>query len=275
MAHTSVAAPADHAGFLIRESAEQYREKAKAYLSSHALADFRKCPLLFWKKRQGLISDEDRPAYALGRAAHKLILEGMDAFDAEYAVGGPINPKTGLAYGSRTKAYAEWAAAQDRDVLTEDQYSLVTSLAAGVSANDTARALLESGVPEGVARAEYRGVPCQSRLDWFSLDRGIADLKTCDDLTWFEPDARRYGYAHQMAFYQAVLRQLTREAFPVHVIAVEKKEPYRCGVWLMSNDVLAWARQENEAAIERLKSCEASGVWETGYEECRVFDYVS
>jgi hypothetical protein len=33
------------------------------------------------------------------------------------------------------------------------------------------------------------------------------DLKTCDDLTWFEADSRRYGYAHQLAFYRAVLKK--------------------------------------------------------------------
>ena len=37
-------------------------------------------------------------------------------------------------------------------------------------------------------------------MDWFDAHRGIADLKTCDNLDWFEADARRYGYAHQLAF---------------------------------------------------------------------------
>ena len=58
------------------------------------------------------------------------------------------------------------------------------------------------------------------------------DLKTCDDLTWFEADARKLGYLHQMAFYRAVLAQvLDGLLVPVHIIAVEKKEPFRCGVW--------------------------------------------
>ena len=33
--------------FLIHESAEEYHAKAKHYLSSHQLADFRKCPQLY------------------------------------------------------------------------------------------------------------------------------------------------------------------------------------------------------------------------------------
>jgi hypothetical protein len=51
---------------LLREPYEMYREKAKEYLSSHQLADFRKCPALYHKKRLGLLPNEDRPAYLLG-----------------------------------------------------------------------------------------------------------------------------------------------------------------------------------------------------------------
>jgi len=261
---------------LIRESDAEYREKAKAHLSSHALGDFRKCPQLYWKKRQGLVPDEDRPAYILGRAAHMLILEGSEAFEAGYAVGGPINEKTGKSYGARTRAYAEWAAAQDKAVITDEQYALITNLAASVDAHPVAVELLADGMAEGVARAEYCGLPAQARLDFYNPERGLIDLKTCDDLAWFEADARRYGYAHQMAFYHAMLGRLLGNLadIPVHIIAVEKKEPYRCGLWVMDEKVLAHARRENEAAIERLKACENSGAWPTGYEERRVFDYV-
>ena len=49
--------------FLIRESAEVYQAKAAEYLTSHQLADFRRCPLLYRKKKLGLVEDEDRPAF--------------------------------------------------------------------------------------------------------------------------------------------------------------------------------------------------------------------
>ncbi|MDP6557945.1 MAG: hypothetical protein QGG71_24975 [Pirellulaceae bacterium] len=49
--------------FLHHEPAEEYHDKAKHYLSSHALADFRRSPLLFHKKKSGLIRDEDRPKH--------------------------------------------------------------------------------------------------------------------------------------------------------------------------------------------------------------------
>jgi len=262
------------ASFLIRESAEVYHTKASEYLTSHQLADFRRCPLLYRKKKLGLVEDEDRPAYLVGRALHTLALEGDEAFGKEYAVGGPVNPRTGELYGANTKAFAEWAAQQGKPVLTMQQCERVERMAEGVRGHGLARDLLSEGTPEGVVRAEYCQMPCQIRMDWFDPHRGIVDLKTCDDLDWFEADARRYGYVHQVAFYQAVLSQVISVNQPVYFVAVEKKEPYRCGVWKVHEDVLAQARRENEAAIERLRRCMASDTWPSGYESLRVFDAV-
>jgi hypothetical protein len=94
---------------ILHEPAEQYHRQAKDNLSSHQLGDFRRCPLLYRKKKLGLIPDEDRPAYLLGRGLHTLVLEGRDRFEAEYAVGGPVNPKTGEVFGATTKAFADSA----------------------------------------------------------------------------------------------------------------------------------------------------------------------
>jgi hypothetical protein len=43
------------ASFLIRESAEVYQAKASEHLTSHQLADFRRCPLLYRKKKLGYL----------------------------------------------------------------------------------------------------------------------------------------------------------------------------------------------------------------------------
>lgn len=264
-----------HDDVLIAEPAETYHAQAGKYLSSHLLAAFRRCPLLYQKHVLRLVDDADRPAFLVGRAAHVRILEGRDEYQRQFAVGGPINPKTGKPYGANTNAYAEWAAAQGKPVLTEDQAQLVESMAVGVAMNDHAVDLISDGQAEGVTRATYEGVPCQIRLDWFTRSQGIVDLKTADDLTYFEADARRYGYAYQLAFYRAVLALvMDGELSPVHLIAVEKKEPFRCGVWRISDDTLDQCARENAAAIRRLRDCNRLGHWPTGYEEIRVFDAI-
>jgi len=143
-------------------------------------------------------------SWSVGRALHTLVLEGRDTFEDRYAVGGPVNPKTGQLYGSNTKAFAQWAAEQGRPVLTLEQFDLIERMAEAVEQHELAQEMLSHGIPEGVVRAEYCGLPCQVRMDWFDPRAGLVELKTCDDLDWFESDARRYGYVYQVAFYQAV-----------------------------------------------------------------------
>lgn len=260
--------------FLIREPSEVYHAKSKEHLTSHALADFRENPLLYRKRQLGLVVEEDRPAFQVGRAAHTLILEGRDAYRRQYAFGGPTNPATGKLFDSRSKAYQEWAERQAKPVLTDRQAALIEELAAAVQRHPVAGELLAEGVPESVLRCAYRGVPCQARLDWLNPARGLVDLKTCDHLKYLEADARSFGYLHQLAFYRALLTLQTGEPVPVYLIAVEKREPFRCGVWRIEPSVLAACERDNEAALERLVRCRQLDHWPTGYEELRVFDHI-
>ena len=261
--------------WLIAEPAEIYHAKSAENLSSHQLADFRKCPYLYWKKHSGLIADKDSSAYAFGRAAHTLILEGRDVFDAEYAVGGPVNPKTGKPFGTATKAFANWMLDTGKSAaVSNDDFVTLELMQRAVLTHPNASSLVTGGIAEGVIRADYCGMPCQIRMDYFHPKRGLVDLKTCDDLTWFESDARRFGYLHQLAFYHAILQQVTGQDFQVHIIVIEKKEPLRCGVWRIAPVALDFARRENEAAIARLKTCQETGTFPTGYELIRIYDTI-
>jgi len=261
---------------IIAEPADVYHGKARKFLSSHQLADFRKSPLLYHRKKLGLIPDQDSPAYQVGRAAHTLILEGQDRFQEEYATGGPVNPNTDQIYGSQTKKYKEWVESVGKPVIPEAQVELIERMAAGVQAHPATADLLGMGVPEGVVRTQYRGMRCQIRMDWADTDRlSFVDLKTCDDLTWFVSDARRYGYVYQVAFYRAVFAKalkLVPRGVTVNIIAVEKREPFRCGVWRVDADVLEGAEIVNEEAIQEIKKCEEADAWPTGFEEVRVLD---
>lgn len=258
---------------LIREPASVYHAKAKEFLSSHQLGDFRRCPQLYHKKKLGLIVDEDRPAYVIGRAVHTLALEGRMQFNNEYAVGGPINPKTGSPFGTKTKAFAEFSAECGKEVLADSQYALINSMASSVVSHPRAAELLRSGVAEGVIRTTYVDTPAQGRFDWFT-GQEIVDLKTADTIDYFEADARRYQYLHQLAFYRYLMYRETGVRFPCYFIVVEKREPFRTGVWGVLEHALDSAERENAAAVERLKKCQAEQHWPTHYEEERVFDAI-
>jgi hypothetical protein len=253
-------------------TADVYHAKSKEYLSAHKLADFRRCPLLYRKKQLGIVPEHDTTAYLIGRAAHVLILEGRARYEREFAIGGPVNPRTGQPFGTTTKAFAEWAERQNRPVLSDAQAALVEQMAAATREHAVARTLLAEGVAEGVVRGEYVGHACQARIDWTNPSAGIVDLKTTDDLDSFEFAMRMLGYIHQVAFYRALVAVVSGLLLPVSVIAVEKREPFRAGVWLVQSDVLAQAQLQNEEAMQELRGCRQTGGWFTRYETLRVIN---
>lgn len=260
--------------FLMREPADVYHARRGECLTSHRLAEFRRCPLLFRKKDQGLIPERDSNAFIVGRAAHVLILEGRERYESDFAVGGPINPKTGQPFGSNTKAFAEWAEKRGKPVLADSDAAVIEQMNASVRAHVFARELLAEGVAEGVVRCDFAGAKSQARYDWINPrpGRGLVDLKTCDNLGSFEFDISAYGYVAQLAFYRALIAEVAAIVLPVHLIAVEKREPFRCGVWQIAPHVLDAAEAENERAIRELVRCRETGAWPTGYESLRLYD---
>lgn len=245
------------------------------YLTSHFLSDFRVCPLLYRQKLNGEIIIDDTAAFQIGRATHALVIGGQDAFDEEYLVSaGPINPKTGEPFGKLTKAYKDWAATQTKKIILTHEFDFMTKLQESVWAHPKAAELLDGCVCESTVRTEYLGERVQIRMDAFNPElKAIIDLKTCDNLDFFTNDCFRYGYAGQMAFYRDVFKTASGGVdTTAWLIAVEKRIPYRCGVWQVSAEMLAQASEVNERTIGELKVCREQDVWPTRYEEARVLD---
>jgi hypothetical protein len=243
-------------------------------LSSHALIAFIDNPAAFHAKKTGLMKSADSDAFRVGRAGHCRILEGKEAYQGRYVFGGPINEKTGKPFGQQTKAYEEWKSereAEGKECLSDSDDALIEFTASGVSMHPEAMEALREGEAEAVARAKYCGVPCQIKADWLRQD-AIIDLKTCRDLNRFEWDFKDYRYANQFSFYQKVFEAFAGVRLPVFCVAVEKAAPYRAAFYRIEQGVLDNAQLENEAAIQRIRECEATGLWLTGYEGVRVIE---
>lgn len=260
---------------LITEPFDVYRAKATDNVSSHALSDFRECPAHFRRKELGLAHDVDSKSYKIGRATHVLSLEGQAKYEAEYTVGdGPINPTTGKPYGTTTKAFEEWIAAQPGEILTTSEAVTVERAAMAVREHPIASGLIDGrGQAEGVARAVYAGVPCQARIDYLTEHGDIVDLKTTRTLDGFEQMATDYGYIQQLAFYRGVAEAAgIKLSGMVYLVATETTDRRgRCGVWFISPDCLDAAAIENRIAIRNLSACRAMDSWPTGYEELRTY----
>lgn len=243
------------------------------YLSSHMLMDFMKCPLTYKQKLDGLIQTERTEAMFLGSAAHKLILEGEEAFAAAYTVSdGPVNPKTGETYGKLTKAYKDWLAIQPSPVVSSKDYALFKNMRQMVWKNDGAAELLTQGLPERVVRWDIReGVQAQARMDWVDPEHGLlVDLKTCADLDKFERDAVQMEYITQLAFYRMGCEANGVHIYGTYIIAVEKQAPYRCGVWTIDADSIQHETARILNAVLDLKMAKYCDKWDTGYEAARL-----
>jgi len=282
----------DYHQILIDEPFPVYLANREKYLTSHQLMDFIRCPRLYYLKKTGALTTDPNKTSSeliLGSAAHKLILEGRKEFDLCYAVGAPINERTGKEYGRDTQAFAKWVEQQRADkgsaveFITTDQWYTISSMADAVAKHEEAQKLLHHGVAERVLHSDFNGIPVQSRLDWFT-EMGevpvIVDLKTSNDLDSFEYDARKFLYGIQFAFYQQIFVSATIDEYEleavippkVFAVAVEKREPFRCGVFEVPDGVLAHFNAKMFAAIESLKQCQCEGEYPTLYESLQTLN---
>ena len=260
--------------WLLTITEADYHEARAKYVTSHGLIDFCRCPLAYHLRETGVMKRKESSGYALGSATHALVLEGQSVFDDQYTVAdGPINPKTDNPYGRETKKFAEWMATQDKAVVATADYAMMSEIRDNVMRHPKAVELLSHGLPEGTIRATLEEVDMQMRLDWFSDRSGITDLKTCLDLDRFEYDARDYDYVRQLSVYAAGVMVSSGEIPQVHLIAAEKKEPYRVGVWRIPDELIETGIDSVRGSLRELKRCYANNTWPTGYEEVRrLFD---
>ena len=271
----------DKPSFIIDIPAEEYHQATKdnEFITSHRLAIFRRCPAEYKKVIDGVIVQGDTSSFQLGRATHTAILEGPEQFSHEYIVSdGPINPKTNEPFGTLTKAYKEWAAEQNRPVIRTADADLIAKMRIAVRSHEVAKKLLANGFAEGTVRTKWAGLDVQTRMDWFNPETGdLVDLKTTNNLNRFNFDIRDFGYVFQVAFYAKVLALAGYEK-PVTpwLIAVEKSEPFRVGVFKVSPSTLSDAnemlmrnekeRTDNDAMMAELCDCLAKDIWPTRFE---------
>lgn len=248
--------------------------RSGAFLSASMLREFRLCPAMYRDIVAGRTGSRKSPALKFGAAAHKLILEGEGAYRSLYAVCGPTNPATGRSFTPESQTYARWLTETGlpaERTLTPGEDERLRRMRDAVAAHPEAARLLAHGWPERTVRAVWAGMACQARLDWLAPEGRAVDLKTVSDLDRFELDAPRFGYLNQFAFYRDIVREAGGGDLEMSVVAVEKKPPFRVGVWHFPAAVLAPAAERNIFDAARLARCRATGHWPTGYESPRLY----
>ncbi len=259
---------------IINEFSYHQAASSGEYVSSTMLREFRLCPAQYRDIVAQKVERQDTDAFRFGRALHVLLLEGETVFRSRYAIGGPYNERTGRSYSPDSKAFDQWLEENGflkRQVVTDSEFAVMQRMVSSARAHEEIARLLSEGWPELSARSVIEDIQCQARLDWLRSDAVAVDVKTTSDIGRFESDARRFGYLHQFAFYRDVCRAAGAGEIDMIAAVVEKKAPFRSGVWHFSADTLEPYAVENRTALRTLACCRETNAWPTGYERLREF----
>lgn len=209
---------------------------------------------------------EDTPALILGRATHTAILEA-GAFDSRYVVYDGIK---------RGKAWDEFsldASCDGREVLSRAEWTLALAMQRATRSDPAIRYVVGGQAEVSMAATLPDGTEAKGRADCIHPDYGIVDLKTTLDASprGFAASCARYLYHCQAAYYVDIYRAATGKDAPFTILAVEKKPPHVVEVYRVPESALDVGRYVYLGLLERLRECEASGVW-PGYGGGKVLD---
>ena len=237
-------------------------------ISSSGLRELLRCPLKYWYNsplNPERPPQDDTPAFALGRAAHDLVLDG-EGWPSRYYV---------LPEGFDARATKKWAdVIEQRDeailngltVLKYDECLTVNAMAEAIKKHPISQ-VLRSGKAEQtiVWQDAETGVWCRCRPDFLPSNKQyIPDYKTCrsahpDD---FARDVSNYGYHQQAAFYLDGIRAVFGDADRhFYFIAQEKEAPYIVQPYTLEAEAIAWGRELNRKALKLFRQCLDAGQW--------------
>ena len=231
-----------------------------------------KSPLHFWARHldPNRVPQEPTAAMAIGSAVHTHVLE-LNQWNAQYVVAP-------AGIDRRTKVgKAEWEVFQTaigtRTVISREDADLVMKIGRSVLSHPAAAYLL--GLP-GKAETthmwvdEATGLQCKCRPDWL-LDDGsmIVDLKTTEDASarCFQKSIAQWRYHVQASWYLDGLQHATGKRPEQFVfIAVEKKPPYACAVYVADQQMIEIGRDTARRDLDKLNVCKAADYW-PGYSD--------
>ena len=212
-------------------------------------------PLLYHHRLA--VPGEDKPAFALGSAAHCAILE-PDEFGKRYAEYAPVR---------NGKKWEEW---QEKNPgvqsLKPHEMSRAQEIARAVRGHRIAGQLLRGGRAEEVVtwNDAVTGLACKGRLDYLRPDF-VTDLKTARDPSpqAFAKVASGLGYLAQVAFYHdgATAARLIDGKQRPYIIAVESNEPFDVACFQLTDDALLYGREFYRSLLRRLLECTEANYW--------------
>lgn len=224
-------------------------------------------PAHFWVRsalNPKRLPQDDRPAFAVGRLAHKLLLEGREGLEQDFA----IRPDEWTDWRTKdAKAWRELQIEMGRTVITPDDLVTVTGMAESLARHPVVKAGILDGHVERslIWKDAETGIWLKSRPDVIPNSSGdYADLKTTVSVSTkaLEQSLASFDYAMQGALVgmasEAVLG-IPMQSFTL--VWVEKTAPFCVRVTTLTPDDLERGRMQVRAALKSMARCLDTGEW--------------
>jgi hypothetical protein len=252
---------------------DRYHEQLTATpsISSSGLRTiFSKSPAHYWDTsylNPDRAEQTDSPQFALGRAAHHLLLGEAD-FSKHFLIRpDEIDGKPWHGNRNECKAWLKWAEDDGRTVVTKNDIEAVR----GMSKSLAKHPLVDSGILNGliehsmVWKDEEAGVWLKARPDAIPTDSGdYADLKTTSDITddGIASSIGKFGYNMQAALVGMGCRALLgREMESFSLVFVESSRPYCVRVKTLKPDDIALGEKQIRAALRQFAHGLSTNEW--------------
>lgn len=224
-------------------------------------------PAHFWATSSlnpNRIPQADNEAFNVGRLAHKLLIEGREGLEKDFA----IRPSEWSDW--RTKPAREWREQQilaGKTVVTEDDLAAVTGMAESLGRHPLVKAGILDGRVERslIWKDAETGVWLKARPDVIPNASGIvADLKTTVSVQTdaLEKSLASYGYHVQAALVGMGLKAtLGVQMEDFALVWVEKTAPWCVRVTSLTGADIERGAMQVRAALRTFADCLASGRW--------------
>lgn len=208
-------------------------------------------------------SHKESDAKRLGSLAHLMLFEPSRV--KGNTIPAPINPKTGRAFGSETKAWTEYAEANPGKLIVSDEdMERATRMVAAILDHPHLGTVFNASTDsELVIVWDDNGVMCKAKLDSLIGTMMIGDLKTTADASEraFAGSIVEYGYDTQAAFYLRGCHALGLSGLDFVFGCVENEAPYEAAGYTLGAEFLSIGRVRVDRWLEVVRKCQQANAW--------------